>query len=286
MLGFLLLGAAAAMAGVQQQTDTSFAVPARVELRLESHAGSVLVRSSEDARVRVRVSHDGSTRVRIRQQNQVVRVDAASSRGQPRDLRWELFVPRNIRVRIEGVELSATIQDVAADVAVGTVSGNIDVNTAVNVDLNTVQGEINVSSASGRVVATSMNDDVRITGSSGEVKVEAVNGSVTVARSTAVRVEASTINGRVEFDGQLQAGGAYTLSSHNGDVTIALPAGTNASVTASTHQGGIESEVPLQMRGNLTGRGTVSFTVGNGGPRVELSSFSGTIFIRRNPPRI
>jgi DUF4097 and DUF4098 domain-containing protein YvlB len=287
MFSVLLFGVAAALASTQQQqTDTSFAVSARTEIRLDAQGGNVSVRAGEDGRLRVRAMHSPATRVRIRQQENAVRIDASSNRGDARDMGWEIFVPASNRIRIEGVDLTVNIQGLTADAVVSTVNGNITVNGARNVDLTSLQGNIVVTGARGRVVASALNDAIRITDVEGEIKAEAVNNAVILTRINATRVEASSINNRVQFDGVLRANGIYNLSSHNGDVVVSVPANTNASVTLSTQSGSFESDFPVQVQGNLTGRGgSFSFTLGAGGPKLDLSSFNGTIRIRRNDGR-
>ena len=76
------------------------------------------------------------------------------------------------------------------------------------------------------------------------------------------------------------AGGRYSLSSHNGDITLALPPTANASVAVSTFNGEFESDFPVTVSGGRKGK-RFNFTLGNGGTPIELESFQGTIRLVR-----
>ncbi len=56
------------------------------------------------------------------------------------------------------------------------------------------------------------------------------------------------MNGDVEYDGPVRNGGRYSLSSHNGDLTLVVAEGTNASVAVSTFNGEFESDFPYRRR--------------------------------------
>jgi DUF4097 and DUF4098 domain-containing protein YvlB len=85
----------------------------------------------------------------------------------------------------------------------------------------------------------------------------------------------------VQFSGPIHSGGTYVFITHNGDVTLTVPPTTAAEVTVATHGGSIEADFPVQVRGDMTRRGELSFRLGDGSARIRIESFSGAIRLRR-----
>jgi DUF4097 and DUF4098 domain-containing protein YvlB len=97
-------------------------------------------------------------------------------------------------------------------------------------------------------------------------------------RSGDVSVE--TTNGRITFAGEIRDDGRYHFESHNGDLVIDVPTGANATVSIDTYNGEIEADFPVQLSGTRNRR-SVTFDIGAGGARMDLSTFGGTIRLRR-----
>jgi hypothetical protein len=81
------------------------------------------------------------------------------------------------------------------------------------------------------------------------------------------------------YDGTIRPGGRYRLATHNGDVTIGIPAGTDARVSVSTFQGDFESDFPVTLTERRGKR--FEFTLGKGSAAIDLESFQGTIRLSR-----
>ena len=54
---------------------------------------------------------------------------------------------------------------------------------------------------------------------------ETVNGEITLDRIDAISVDANTVNGDISYDGPIRNGGRYSLSTHNGDITLTVAEG-------------------------------------------------------------
>ena len=106
------------------------------------------------------------------------------------------------------------------------------------------------------------------------------SGEITLDLVDATTVDASTVNGDISYNGPVRNGGRYSFSTHNGDVTLTVADGTNASVAVSTFNGEFESEFPVPLSGMRKGKG-FNFTLGNGSAQVTLESFQGTIQLIR-----
>jgi len=166
-------------------------------------------------------------------------------------------------------------------VSAETVQGDIRVAGGSGlISLQSVQGGVSLTGAKGRIEVHSVNQDVEVIGSSGEITAETVNGSVMLSRVDASSVSATTVNGDVVYDGPVRNGGRYSLSSHNGDLTLVVAEGTNASVAVSTFNGEFESDFPVTLTDTRKGR-RFNFTLGTGSAQVTLESFQGTIQLVR-----
>src|SRR5262249_19374441 len=144
-----------------------------------------------------------------------------------------------------------------------------------------VQGSVTLRNAKGRIEVHSINQDVHVASSTGEIKAETVNGEIALEKVDATNLDASTVNGDVAYDGPIHDGGRYALSSHNGDITIAVAPTANASVAVSTFGGEFESDFPVTLTEGRKGK-RFNFTLGKGGgAMIELESFQGTIRLAR-----
>jgi DUF4097 and DUF4098 domain-containing protein YvlB len=276
----LLAGLSAAVAGAQQ-TDTTFAVPAEGLLRLDNHQGSVRVRSWERNSMRVVASHPSAARIRIRRTQTIVRIEAEGPGASGRRVDFEITLPRAYGVTIDAVYAEATVQDVDGPISIENVQGDLVVRGGRgDVRLESVEGDVLVENVRGRVHAETVNKNIRVTGATGDVDAESVNGSIHIAAVDGLSVSAESVNGSLQFDGAIRPGGRYRLSSHNGSIRVNVPAGTDATVSVATHTGNVEADFPVQLT-NMVTRGRMSFVLGDGGARLDLESFSGTIRLLR-----
>ena len=108
--------------------------------------------------------------------------------------------------------------------------------------------------------------------------VQTVLGNIHV--STSEIATARTVSGSVVASiGDPDLGRDLSFAAVSGDVTLTVPAATNAWVELSAGRGDITSDVPLTE----TSPGTAEGAIGNGGPTVSLSSAFGDVTLRRQP---
>ena len=275
MLATLLVGA---LALSPQQTDTTFTVRPGGTVVTEAWAGSIRVRSWDQDRIRVRAQRPSDLDIRV--DGTTVRIDARSGRDRARAVDLDITVPRRFGVRAEGVQFDADIADLQGDVSIETVQGQVRIaNVAGRITANSTQGRVEIAGSRGSLKAENVNENIRITDHEGDIAATAVNGPVVLAGIRSGSVAAETMNGEVRFDGEIRDGGRYHFETHNGDVTVAVPGGANASVFIETWSGEIEADFPIQLRGTRT-RQSLTFDIGRGGARLELSSFGGAIRLR------
>jgi hypothetical protein len=261
--------------------DTTFNISAGARVEIENFAGSVVVRTWDRAAVRVVASRSEPDRVRIRSAGAVVRIESAGALGPSRAVDYEITIPATAPIRISGPFNDVVIEGAGADVAVETVKGDVRVRGGNGrVSLRSVEGKISLERASGRITLAAVNDGIRATDLDGEISAETVNGDIRLERIRSGSVSASTINGTLSYDGTIRDQGRYAFTTHNGDLVLVIPEGTNAAISIATFNGRVESALPVTLTEVRRGQ-RFQFTVGNGSARIELESFNGTVHLRR-----
>jgi len=125
----------------------------------------------------------------------------------------------------------------------------------------TINGEIKAASLSGNVISYTVNGSIRI--------------------STSGYAEAKTVNGEIVASlGNGNWPNAIEFKTVNGGITLDLPAGVNAQVTADTFNGEIASDFPINFLGVMS-RKHLSGTIGGGGRELILKTLNGSINLRR-----
>ncbi len=145
-------------------------------------------------------------------------------------------------------------------------------------DLSTVnEGEIIVRDIVGDLQLENINGPITATNITGSVIAESVNNPITVGLSG------------------VTAGGATSLSSLNGDITLTLPASAKAELHLDSARGEIVSDFELDVKPSkphierTEGRSGVSVvmedvivaTVNGGGPVIRVKTLNGSIKIAK-----
>jgi hypothetical protein len=279
-LGAALL-AAPRPAGAQSTMDTVVAVRPGARFELQNISGTVQVRTTRRAEIRVHVEYD---RARIEFD---ASPSAVSVRTVPRrnggDAAYTIEVPANTPLTVNGISSDIDVQGVCGEADLQSVSGDVHLTCAQgNVSVTSVSGDVTLADARGRVEISATSGNVTVRGARAELAAHSVSGDVLLERIEGQEVTAETVSGEVSFAGPIREGGRYRFQSHSGDVTIHPDGALNAMISVSTFSGDLESDFPVTLtRGGHVRSREFEFTVGNGSARLTLSSFSGTIYLRR-----
>jgi DUF4097 and DUF4098 domain-containing protein YvlB len=266
-------------APVQQGTDTVLPAPAGAELKLSLMQADVTVRVWDRREVRV-VSPRGG--VDVRATNGTIKVGTDFPHGVSAALSVSVTVPRDMPVELSGPMVSADLSGVDGAVQVSTTHGAIRLEGGRGfVRLHSLQGSVDVRGAQGRIDVETNNGTVSVTGSAGAIRAHSLNGAVTLRDITSDAVDAYSLNGDILYDGTIEPGGQYSLSTHAGDVVVTVPANADVAIEASTFGGAFETAFPVTLQKTESGGRTVSLSLGAGSARMELESFSGTIRLER-----
>jgi Putative adhesin len=144
-------------------------------------------------------------------------------------------------------------------------------------DSRNVSVEFRVKVPAGvRIDASSVNGRIDIAGATSEVRASTVNGGIT-ASSSGGPVRASTVNGGLDVRmGALSGTEELSYSTVNGSVKVRLPENVNADIELSTVNGSLETAFPITMQGRMD-RHHIRARLGNGGPRLTFSTVNGSV---------
>ena len=132
--------------------------------------------------------------------------------------------------------------------------------------LSSVSGNVEVSQVAGRVHATSVSGNVEVRGVSGSVNAKSVSGNV--------EVEISRLDGTTDD---------MKFSSVSGNVSVRMPSDIDADVDMSSLSGGIRTDFPIEVTRERYGpRTSARGKLGNGSRRLQMSSVSGGLTLRRS----
>ena len=240
----VLLGAAATAAA---QTD--------FEWTGQLAAGQRIAINDVNGSIRASAARDGNI--------VVTAVKKPGRRGSPADVRIEMVAHSG------GVTICVVYNNGQCQAGGTQNSNNRDNDTSVDFTVQVPAGiGLRAATVNGSIDANGLQSDTEAT---------TVNGSVTVATSGSAR--ATTVNGAIQAAmGRLPNGGRF--STVNGEVTLQLPAATNANVRVSTVSGDIRSDFPLQIDSE-PGPKHAQGVIGAGGQSLDINTVNGGVTLLR-----
>lgn len=133
----------------------------------------------------------------------------------------------------------------------------ITVPRKTSLDLETVNGRIEVRDVEG------------------VMDLETTNGKIEVVRASG-RVNAETTNGGIDVQLTATTSGPMELETTNGGVQLELPASFRANLDARTTNGSIKSDFPITVQGTID-RNRLSGAINGGGEALRIRTTNGGI---------
>jgi DUF4097 and DUF4098 domain-containing protein YvlB len=282
MISLALLGTALFLFQGQASfdTDTTVSVQQGTRLRISNQGGDIVVRAWDRNQLRVRAAHSSRSRVTIDVQGAVAEVSARGRTGMSGMVDYEVTAPAWMALDLGGMYAEVTIEGTRAPVKVQTLEGNITLRGgAESITLNTVNGRIDVSGARGRVELHAVSEGIVVSDVRGDVTAETVSGDIELRGIDAKMVDVQTVSGDLVYDGRIVEGGSYSLLTHSGEITVAIPEGANATIGVATASGDIVSN--LNLTADRKTRRRQTFRIGSGSANVDLETFSGDVSLVR-----
>jgi len=260
-------------------TDETVTVAKGARIDFDQCAGDVSVRTWNRDAVRVQSSPAGRSALQVLVRDQVVVIQ--TSRGRI-GTSAELTVPVWIALRLSGVSCFVDVDGVDGAIAVDTVEGDVTLkNIGGAVKAHTVDGAISVENSRGTLDLNTVEDDIVVRNATGSVQAESVDGDVLLEGLKSQEVDVSTVDGDIRFTGAWLPTGRYVLTTHDGNVWLAVPDNPNATLAVRLFDNpDIDSTVPLPKTGPARGRRR-TYTFGAGAAQIEVETFDGDLKLRK-----
>lgn len=177
-------------------------------------------------------------------------------------------VPAGCPVQLGVVSASAVVCGLSAGASVRGVSGEIT--------LDGVTGDVQAETVSGALEGRDVD---------GAVRFKSVSGGLTLADGSLALLEAENVSGQISADVTLADDGDVRISTISGDVTVRLPADSDAAVRLRSTGGNVRSEFDSLRAATPYWSHTVSGNVGDGSGNVSVTSVSGAVTLLRRSQR-
>lgn len=280
-----LLAGALLVATLAQNDDTTFAVDPNARLELRNRGGSIVVRTWDRNEVNVQTNHFYRGSIEVSRSAGLVRIDASRRRWDDDGIDYRLTVPATMALDLSGSDTEVRVEGTRGELNIDVSEGDVFVRGGSGrVSIRTDDGEIDAQDLAGRIRLSSMDGDIFLNGASGDIEIDATDGAITLLDIEATSVVASTVDGDVWFDGVLAPRGSYSLTTHDGNVTVEIPEDSDAQVRMARHDGEFVSDFPLTMQRWPMGR-RVEFNLGDGSAELQIESFDGDIELRHRGTR-
>jgi putative adhesin len=173
---------------------------------------------------------------------------------------------------VNGVRVDAAPDKVGADGPAGladreswSVSYRVEVPTLTSLSLKTTNGGIKIADVEGQIEFQTVNGGVKLSGLAGTVKGRTNNGGVDI-----------------ELEGASWRGEGLDVQTNNGGVKLSIPEQYSAHLETSTVNGGMNSDIPITMQGQIAGPNRprdISVDLGAGGPPIRVRTHNGGVRI-------
>ena len=289
--------------GEESFAEKSIAVvDPRVNIYLCVAEGNLKITGWERNEIRVFVSNGSEIGFKVQQKNKqnnpvlltVTNFDSTKSRGtnsqqsclSGEDI--ELDVPRGAYVNVKG-QTSVTTIEAIRKVAVKHVGGDISLNNIEQgITASTHEGDVMVENSGGAMVLEATNGNiVALDVAPSEIgdifRAKTNSGAIVLQQIDHRQNEIISNSGSVKFVGSFQSGGQYDFRTQNGTISLAIPEKTSCKINALYGYGKFNSELKLLT---ITEEATprtqrLIATIGDGDANVNLTTYSGSIRIRK-----
>jgi DUF4097 and DUF4098 domain-containing protein YvlB len=156
-----------------------------------------------------------------------------------------------------------------------------------DVSVDTVLAKVELMDVSGNLTVHTVDGSFTCTRCVGRIEFISTAGGAKFLQATSRSLHAQTFSGSLFYDGPFSPNGYYKFSTTSGAIELALSEKDSVKLSAHSRQGSVENQVKLKPESHIfrlsasKGASSLIGTTGTGLARVELTSFSGKILIRK-----
>lgn len=200
----------------------------------------------------------------------------------------EIDVPLTASLDLYG-RAARTSVDSVKKVKVKILEGVISLrNISGGINAYTSQGDVMVENSGGAIALESTTGNIIAVevspGQIGELlRAKTNSGAISLQKVNHRQIEASSISGRLSFEGKFLAGGIYNFRTQNGSIQLMLPPASSCRIRATYGFGAFQSDIPLKIiaKDETARAKTITAQLGEGSANVSLVTTSGSIGIKR-----
>jgi DUF4097 and DUF4098 domain-containing protein YvlB len=153
--------------------------------------------------------------------------------------------------------------------------------------VESADGLISAKDVTGHLMARSLGGDIQIVRASGRVEAVSITGSIRIIAPASKNLRANTNSGQIMYQGDFVPAGEYILSSYSGDIELLCPPSASFELNARSVKGKLHNAFPLAPKRHapfpVPAANSLLGTRNTGNATVELTSFSGAIWVREQP---
>ena len=277
----------AGVAWAGQTVDRSVPVARGAEIEVENLAGSLVFEGWGSAELQViGTLGDGVEELEIEVDEEdgtvyievVFDEDFHGRQSQSTDLLIKL--PADSPLSVETVSSSIEVSGLISKLDIETVSGTVEVAGFPSaLDIENVSGKVFVEEAPADANIESVSGRVEIGRVKGYTDVENVSGSIVIQSGNLAGADIETVSGNITCHATPGPSGDVDMETMSGTITLTVNPDAVASYYIETFSGTIANEFgpTAKSTSKYTPGKELRFNTGSGGPRISLSSFSGTI---------
>ena len=269
----------------------------KIDALKTSRASSLSQAKENAAEVKIVVEKEGDT---LRIKTEYPRRRGTRRRRSSVSVEYSLLVPPKASVRIDSISGSVGMENIGGEVKLDVTSGSVnleDIGGEVKVEVKS--GSVNIKKAakgvdcdviSGKLELRDVGGDAYLKTVSGKISVEKVKGSIEAETTSggiemrgvtgAKIIKGKVLSGSIVYDGDIHPNGRYTLHTHSGGIRMIIPSNSGFELEAKTFSGRIQTDFDITVSGKLSKK-SISGVVNKGGAYMKLSTFSGSIYLRK-----
>jgi DUF4097 and DUF4098 domain-containing protein YvlB len=201
---------------------------------------------------------------------------------------FDVTVPYGTRVLMRSNSGDIHYLSVQGETEARTVSGGVDISdTKGSTTVETVSGDLRARHVEGALRVNTISGGIEAAMVTGDAELSSVSGDISLLDATSRTVRMESVSGTETYSGNIDPAGRYDFRSHSGDITLRIPAETNASLSLGTFSGDIDTDFKLSLHASPGADGHrsgshIDTTIGNGGgAHISIETFSGDARIQR-----
>jgi len=292
----LLLAAAFTSSANAEEYLKSYTVSGRPEVHVRADNGGVHITSSNGNAVQFDVKYDksdwggdSSAGPHIDSQQNGNRVELTALVGEQgwfggyhnRRLSVEIHMPRNGDLQVETSNGAIDVSSLNGHIWVHSSNGGIKAgDLAGTIDIGSSNGGIVLDAMKGTMKVSTTNGGIKGDHLDGQCELSTTNGSVHIAgRFDGLDISSGngSVVARAEAGSKLSS--TWKLRTTNAGVDLSLPPDLQANVDANTSNGSVTVDLPNGVQGTRT-KTEVRGALNGGGPELSIRTTNGGIHIR------